>query len=159
MGDQEVLQVEGKVLTIRDRMVLRDMSGKPVAVLLAKMLALKPTFYIYGVEPKLPGQEASGEDQDGVKLYSWAYVTPKCCSIPPCFEMYQATGNNQYEELAYTASALGICNPRMTIQREGKGGAALVERATVQFMFKNTYELTVAVGIDPALMICYVAAI
>lgn len=156
--ENEVLQVEGKVSKGKsDRMVLRDMSGKPVAVLIGPRGNWKPTFYIYGVEPKLSGQEPSGEEQDeqGVKLYSWAYAVAGS-GIRTTYHLYLATGKNQYEELGYTAS-LAI-DTKICIEKQGKGGACLAERAN-ELMFKDSYEVTVAAGIDPALMITFVAAI
>merc|ERR1719401_1503840 len=78
----EFMQVQGKVMTMRDRMTLMDMDSKPkpIAVCIRKMWSLAPAFYIYGLRPPVKGQEESGETEDGKPLYSWAKVKERLCN-------------------------------------------------------------------------------
>ena len=41
-----VFQVDGKVMTLRDRLVIRDMAGQEVATVHRKLLAFRPTYEI-----------------------------------------------------------------------------------------------------------------
>jgi uncharacterized protein YxjI len=41
-----VFQVDGKVLTLRDRLILRDQSGQEVATVHRRLMALRPTYEI-----------------------------------------------------------------------------------------------------------------
>ncbi|CAA9306523.1 MAG: hypothetical protein AVDCRST_MAG77-6119 [uncultured Chloroflexi bacterium] len=45
-GGRQVLRVDGKVLTLRDTLVLRDPAGEEVARVQRKLLALRPTYEI-----------------------------------------------------------------------------------------------------------------
>jgi uncharacterized protein YxjI len=51
---QPVLHVDGKVFTLRDRLVLRDPSGREVAQVQRKLVALRPTYQI-----SIGGEEAA----------------------------------------------------------------------------------------------------
>lgn len=50
-----VLQVDGKVFSLRDRLVLRDLAGQEVAEVRRKLVALRPTYQI------VIGGEEAGE--------------------------------------------------------------------------------------------------
>lgn len=43
---QPVFEVDGKVLTLRDRLILRDRSGQEVAAVHRRLIALRPTYEI-----------------------------------------------------------------------------------------------------------------
>ena len=49
-----VLQVDGKVLSLRNRLVLRDTDGREVAEVKGKLIAMRPTYEI-----SIAGQEAA----------------------------------------------------------------------------------------------------
>jgi uncharacterized protein YxjI len=49
-----VLQVDGKVLSLRNRLVLRDPEGREVAQVQRKLVAMRPTYQI-----SIAGQEAA----------------------------------------------------------------------------------------------------
>jgi uncharacterized protein YxjI len=49
-----VLQVDGKVLSLRNRLVLRDTDGREVAEVQRKLIAMRPTYEI-----SIAGQEAA----------------------------------------------------------------------------------------------------
>jgi uncharacterized protein YxjI len=51
---QPVLQVDGKVLSLRNRLVLRDPEGREVAQVQRKLVAMRPTYQI-----SIAGQEAA----------------------------------------------------------------------------------------------------
>lgn len=43
---QPVFEVDGKVLSLRDRLIVRDMAGNEVATIQRRLLALRPTYEI-----------------------------------------------------------------------------------------------------------------
>jgi uncharacterized protein YxjI len=51
---QPVLQVDGKVLSLRNRLVLRDPEGREVAQVQRKLVAMRPTYQL-----SIAGQEAA----------------------------------------------------------------------------------------------------
>jgi uncharacterized protein YxjI len=51
---QPVLHVDGKVLSLRNRLVLRDPGGREVAQVQHKLVAMRPTYQIL-----IAGQEAA----------------------------------------------------------------------------------------------------
>lgn len=51
---QPVLHVDGKVMTLRDRLVIRDPAGREVANVHRKLIALRPTYEI-----SVAGQEVA----------------------------------------------------------------------------------------------------
>lgn len=150
----EILQVKGAVMSLRDRMVLRDLSGVVVAVCLAKVLSIEKSFYIYSPEPRVEGQGPSSETEDGKPLYSWAKVNLDMLSIPKSYTIYMATGHDEFDNGAYRGENIGVLSPKMTVRKNGKG-CCLVDRAVFEFECNNCYGLTIAPGIDPALMICF----
>lgn len=156
-GDgSDFLEVKGVVMSMRDRMVLRDLSGNPIAVCLRKMLSLEASFYIYTLKPRVNGQQVSSESEDGKPLYSWAKVNKDMMTLPQSYSIYMATGHDEFDNGSYKGESPGIGSPKMSIKKGGQG-ACLVDRAVFQFDCMNCYALTVAPGIDPALMICFTA--
>mmetsp|Transcript_50472 Transcript_50472/g.110107 ORF Transcript_50472/g.110107 Transcript_50472/m.110107 type:complete len:220 (-) Transcript_50472:134-793(-) len=154
----EFMQVQGKVMTMRDRMTLKDMDNKPIAVCIKKVFSLAPSFYIYGLRAPIEGQAESGETEDGMPLYSWAKAKKDVCAMPQTYTLCMATGNDTFEDGSYGAEPPGFCSPKLSVKKNGSG-AALIDRAVFQFECKNSYKVTVAPGIDPVLMVAFVACV
>jgi uncharacterized protein YxjI len=51
---EPVLRVDGKILTLRDRLIIRDLSGQELASVHRRLIALRPTYEI-----NVNGQEAA----------------------------------------------------------------------------------------------------
>ena len=51
---QPVYQVDGKVLTLRDTLIVRDMAGQEVAQVRRRLIALRPTYEISSAARRPP---------------------------------------------------------------------------------------------------------
>merc|ERR1712137_764414 len=153
------LNVKGKAISLHNKMTLLDLEDRPIAVIIRKLFSLHSTFYIYSVKPYVEGQPASEETtEDGTPLYSWATVSKILWTIPQSYSVCFATGNDTYDGGSYMGSPPRVFSPEMSVSDVSSGaGAALVNRAFFQFECANSYSLTIAPGIDPALMIAFVA--
>ena len=152
-------QVVGIFLSLRQRVVIKDMDGNPIACVLEKILSMSPAMFIYGFKPFFEGQEPTSEKQDGKPLYAWAKVwQPVYTSM---YMIQMANGNNSYTTASYDTTdykswAPGLWAPRLSVVKgadKTKGGCCLIDRSTMQLEDMNVYDVTVAPGIDPILMV------
>lgn len=153
--------MQGKNLSLRDRSVLKDAAGEPVACILEKMLSMSISFFVYSFKPYFKGQEPTSEKQGGQPLYAWAKVWKKSMSVTDEFHICMATGNNEYEpanEGSYKALAPGYLSSQLMVTKGGQG-CCLITRAELQWgdlIGGNHYEVSIAAGIDPILMVALV---
>ena len=67
-GDEPFCKVQGTFLSMRQRVVIKDLDGKPIACVLGKILSISPAMFIYGVKPYYEGQQPTSEKEDGLPL-------------------------------------------------------------------------------------------
>merc|ERR1712146_96321 len=104
MGDQTGairFIVKGKVMTMRDKMVICNEAGEKVAMVQRKLLALKSTFQVYTHKPNQEGQEST-EDDSGTPVYRFAMVEKQLMSLTPefCWKLYKGNENPETVLLA-----------------------------------------------------------
>lgn len=127
-----VLRVDGKVLSLHNTLVVRDMSGAEVARVERRLIALRPSYTIMR-----QGQEAAEVRQ---KLFS-PFVDRFTIDIPGP------------DDLSMTGSLL---EHEYTIAR----GNQLVATVSKQWMsLTNTYGVDIAPGEDDLLILCSVLAL
>ena len=154
-------KVVGILLSMRQRVLIKDMDGNPIACILEKVMSMSPAMFIYGFKPFYEGQQPTPETQDGKPLYAWAKVWNVVTSLTPMYMIQMANGNDSYTRASYETAdykswAPGVAAPRLSVVKgadKTKGGCCLIDRATLQFEGMNVYDVTVAPGIDPILMI------
>ena len=97
----------------------------------------------------------------GRPLYAWAKVWNPVTSMTPMYMIQMAKGDDEYtsatyETCDYKSWAPGVAAPRLSVVKgadKTKGGCCLIDRSTLQFQGANVYDVTIAPGIDPILMI------
>ena len=154
-------KVHGTYFSMRQRVVIKDLDGKPIACVLGKILSISPAMFIYGVKPYYEGQQPTSEKEDGLPLYAWAKVWNPVTSMTPMYMIQMAKGDDEYtsatyETCDYKSWAPGVAAPRLSVVKgadKTKGGCCLIDRSTLQFESANVYDVTIAPGIDPILMI------
>ena len=157
--------LKGKVLTLRDKMVISNASGEKVAMLQRKLLALPATFVIYSYKPNAEGQEST-ETDDGTPVYRFAQVTRALMSLTPEFYYKLYQGNDPEESSRLVAkvqmSLAGFTKFKMDIKVPGEGGTVLGtcgQSSMLQAESGSTYNLEVAKGMDLLGMLCLAVAV
>lgn len=154
-------KIAGILMSARQRIVIRDLDDNPIACVLEKVLSMSPAMFIYGFKPYFEGQNPTSETQDDKPLYAWAKVWSPIKSITDMLCVQMANGDDSYTEASlstceYKAKAPSMTAPRLSVVKGSdmsKGGCCLINRATLQFEAMNVYDVTIAKGIDPVLMI------
>jgi len=154
-------KVIGIFASMRQRCVIKDMNDQPVACVLEKVMSMSPAMFIYGFKPYFEGQQPTGETQNELPLYAWAKVWKPIKSLTPMLCIQMANGNDSYTEASFEttdfkAKAPSMLAPRLSVCKGaefGTNGCCLIDRATLQFEGMNVYDVTVAKGIDPILMV------
>ena len=154
-------KVVGVFFSMRNRVVIKDMDGNPIACVLDKIFSASPAMFIYGFKPYYEGQQPTSETYEDLPLYAWAKVWKLAFSLEPIYMIQMAKGNDEYTKATYETSdykawAPGFAAPRLSVVKganKEKGGCCLIDRSTVQYEGRNVYDVTVAPGIDPTLMI------
>ena len=147
--------VQGKVMSMRDRIVILDTSGNEIACCLEKVFSMSPAMFVYGFKPFFAGQNPTKETQNGKPLYAWAKVWNTVLAVRQKYNIQMAIGDDEYSDTNspdYEATAPGLLAPRLQVAK-GDAGCALIERPTIDWEFANSYRVTVAKGIDPILML------
>ena len=147
------VDVKGKAVSLRDRMILQDSRTKaPVAVILQMHLKAETTFKIYTFEPNFENQEPSeNQKHDDRPLYEWAKCKDKFFSVRKT--MKTADG------VEYVMDGCGKVfakHRQMVISRDGKPCMYARER-TLGVFTGNQWEIQIGPGIDPALMVAFMA--
>lgn len=127
-----VLEVDGKVLTFRDRLILRDPTGREVAEVLRRLVALRPSYEI-----KIGGREAATVRKHFFTPFRDRYTI----DIPGP------------DDLELSGSLL---DHEFTIRRGGQTVATASKR---WFSMRDTYAVEVAPGEDELLILASVLAL
>jgi uncharacterized protein YxjI len=127
-----VLHVDGKVLSLHDRLVLRDPDGREVAQVLRKLVALRPTYRI-----TIGGEEAA----EMCKHFFTPFGDRFTMDVPGPDDL-EMRGN--------------LVDHEFTIQRGGRTVATVSKR---WFSMRDTYAVDVAEGEDHLLILACVLAL
>lgn len=159
--DGQVLAIlQNKTLSLRDRSVLKNAAGEPVACILEKVMTMSPVFFVYSFKPYFEGQLPTPEKQGGKPLYAWAKVWRKASWVNE-YHICMAIENNKYEpndSASYKALSPGMMSEQLMVYKgcqagvQAQLGCCLVKKAAMNL----TYEVTVAANIDPMLMIALI---
>jgi len=156
--------VKGKVLTMRDKMVITNEAGEKVAMVQKKILSLRPTFQVYTYKPNTEGQEST-EDDSGTPVYRFAMVEKQLLALTPefCWKLYKGNEDPETKLLAKVQMSLGgMARFTMDIKVPGEGGTVLGtcgQSSMIQLQGKNTYIIEVAKGMDLLGMLCLAVAV
>ena len=129
---QRVLQVDGKILTLRDRLILRDLSGQEVASVHRRLIALRPTYEI-----NINGREAAT-----VKKHFFTPFRDKFTIDVPGPHDLEMTGS--------------LLDHDFTITRGNKTVATI---SKAWFSFRDTYGVDIADDEDQVLILASVLAL
>lgn len=129
---QMVLHVDGKVLTLRDRLVIRNPAGQEVAQVQRKLIAFRPTYEI-----SIGGHEAAQVRKRFFTPFRDRYTI----DIPGPDDL-EMSGN--------------IFDHEFTISQGGRVVATASKR---WFSLRDTYGVEVVDGVDPLLILTSVLAI
>ena len=129
---QPVLHVDGKVLTLRDRLVLRDPSGREVAEVQRKLIALRPKYEI----------SVGGREVAEVRKHFFTPFRDSFTIDIPGPDDLEMTGN--------------LLDHEFTIRRGDQTVATVSKR---WFTLRDTYGVEVAEGEDDLLILASVLAL
>jgi uncharacterized protein YxjI len=127
-----VLQVDGKVLSLRNRLVLRDPAGREVAQVQRKLVALRPTYQV-----SVAGQEAAE-----VRKHFFTPFRDRFTIDVPGPDDLEMEGD--------------LFDHEFTIRRGGQTVATVSKR---WFSVRDTYAVEVAPGQDDLLILASVLAL
>jgi uncharacterized protein YxjI len=127
-----VLRVDGKALSVRDRLVLRDLDGREVAEVRRKLVAMRPTYEI-----EIGGEEAARVRR---KLFT-PFVDRYTVDIP---------GPDDLELVG------DLFEHDFTVRR---GGDVVATVSKAFFTMRDTYAVDVAAGEDELLILASVLAL
>lgn len=129
---QAVLEVDGKVLTLRDRLVLRNPAGQQVAEVQRQLLALRPTYSI----------TIGGEQAAKVRKHFFTPFRDRYTIDIPGPDDLELSGN--------------LLDHEFTIRR----GSTVVARASKRwFSLRETYAVEIADEADTLLILASVLAL
>jgi uncharacterized protein YxjI len=129
---QPVLQVDGKVLSLRNRLVLRDPEGREVAQVQRKLVAMRPTYQI-----SIAGRQAAE-----VRKRLFTPFGDRFAIDVPGPDDLEMTGD--------------LLDHEFTIRRGGEVVATVSKR---WFSARDTYAVEVAAGQDDLLILASVLAL
>ena len=129
---RRVLHVDGKVLSLRDRLVLRDLEGREVAQVQRKLVALRPTYQI-----SVAGREAAE-----VRKHFFTPFRDRFTIDVPGPDDLEMEGD--------------LFDHEFTIRRAGQTVATVSKR---WFSVRDTYAVDVAPGQDDLLILASVLAL
>jgi uncharacterized protein YxjI len=127
-----VLRVDGKALSLRERLVLRDLDGREVAEVRRKMVATRPTYEI-----EIGGREAARVRK---KLFT-PFVDRYTVDIP---------GPDDLELVG------DLFDHNYTVRR---GGAVVATVSKAYLTMRDTYAVDIAPGEDELLILAAVLAL
>jgi uncharacterized protein YxjI len=127
-----VLHVDGKVLSLRNRLVLRDPQGREVAQVQRKLVALRPTYQI-----SVAGQEAAE-----VRKHFFTPFGDRFTIDVPGPDNLEMEGD--------------LFDHEFTI---GRGGQTVATVSKRWFSMRDTYAVDVAAGQDDLLVLASVLAL
>jgi len=127
-----VLHVDGKVLSLHDRLVLRDPAGQEVAQVHRKLVALRPTYEV----------SVSGQEVAEIRKHFFTPFGDRFTIDVPGPDDLEMRGN--------------LFDHEFTIQRGGQTVANVSKR---RFTMRDTYAVDVAPGEDDLLILASVLAL
>ncbi|HLL69161.1 MAG TPA: LURP-one-related family protein [Micromonosporaceae bacterium] len=127
-----VLHVDGKALSLRDRLVLRDPAGEEVAQVQRKLVALRPTYQI----------SVGGEEVAQVRKHLFTPFRDRFTIDIPGPDDLEMTGD--------------LFDHEFTIERGGEVVATVSKR---WLTLRDTYAIQVAPGADDILILASVLAL
>ena len=127
-----VLRVDGKALSLRDRLVLRDLAGREVAEVRRKLVSMRPSY-----EVEIGGKPAA---QVRKKLFT-PFVDRYTVDIP---------GPDDLELVG------DLLDHDYTVRR---GGAVVATVSKAFFTMRDTYAVDIAAGEDDLLILTAVLAL
>jgi uncharacterized protein YxjI len=127
-----VLQVDGKVLTLHDRLVLRDPEGREVAQVRRKLVAMRPTYQI----------SVGGEEAAEVRKHLFTPFHDRFTIDVPGPDDLEMEGD--------------LLDHEFTLRRGGQTVATVSKR---WFSMRDTYAVDVAPGQDDLLILASVLAL
>lgn len=145
------LGVNNKMLSLRDKMMLRNQEGEVVAVMLRMLMKWENTYKIYGLKPYFRGQFPSQKQKhDDKPLYEWA----KCKENKMTTQITMTT----VDGVKYATDYVGPISiyRRIRITRDKKP-AVLCKELNLGVIEGTQWEIRIGPGNDPALMIAFVA--
>jgi hypothetical protein len=160
--NQLLASIDGKILSLRDRCVIHGADGQPACCIIERILSMSRSYFVYSYKPYFAGQTPWVDMMAGAYLYAWAKFWKRLVAITDEFEICMAVGDDEYEAAdagSYKATAPSMTSPKLQVEKQGKG-CALIERKVIDFgelIDINGWELTVAKGIDPILMIALIS--
>ena len=129
---QHVLQVDGKVLSLRNLLILRDPAGNEVARVQRKLIALRPTYEI----------TAGGQELAEVRKHFFTPFGDRFTIDIPGPEDLEMAGN--------------LLDHEFTIRR---GGDTVATVSKQWFTLRDTYGVDIASGDDDLLILASVLAL
>mmetsp|Transcript_13030 Transcript_13030/g.28215 ORF Transcript_13030/g.28215 Transcript_13030/m.28215 type:complete len:233 (-) Transcript_13030:45-743(-) len=147
------VDIKGRAVSIRDRMVVQDSRTKaPVAVILGMILKFETQYKIYTFEPNFEGQEPSENlKHDDRDLYEWAKCKDKFFSVRKTMKTVDGV-----EYVMDGCGPIFTWYRQMVISRNGKPCMHCKE-INLGIAQGNQWELRIGPGIDPVLMVAFVA--
>jgi uncharacterized protein YxjI len=129
---QPVLRVDGKILTLRDRLIIRGLDGQEVASVHRRLIALRPTYEI----------NISGREAAQVKKHFFTPFRDKFTIDVPGPDDLEMTGS--------------LLDHDFTIRR---GGRVVATISKAWFSFRDTYGVEIADDEDQLLILASVLAL
>ncbi|MEV8516540.1 LURP-one-related family protein [Dactylosporangium sp. NPDC051484] len=129
---RKVLHVDGKVLSLRDRLVVEDPSGREVASVYRKLIALRPTYQI----------EIGGEEAAEVRKKLFTPLRDKFTIDVPGPDDLEMSGD--------------LFDREFTVERGGREVATVSKR---WLSIRDSYAVNIAQGENHLLILCAVLAL
>lgn len=146
------VDIKGIVMTMRDKMILRDNeTGNPVAIILQMYMKWETTFKIYTFTANFENQAPSNQKHDGRDLYERAKCKDKFMSVQKTMKTVDG--------VEYVMDGIGkvfAAKREMRITRDGKPAVHAIEK-TLGIFTGNQWEVKIGPGIDPTLIVAFMA--
>eukprot|EP00931_Biecheleriopsis_adriatica_P094412 TRINITY_DN68066_c0_g1_i1.p1 TRINITY_DN68066_c0_g1~~TRINITY_DN68066_c0_g1_i1.p1 ORF type:complete len:247 (+),score=49.60 TRINITY_DN68066_c0_g1_i1:89-742(+) len=155
--DEVCYKVSGKVMTMRDKMVILDPQGNKLCVIQKKLLDIRETYQIFRYTPNKEGQESTEQD-DGTPIYRFAVIEKDIVALTPSFTYYLYQGNDDKVQMLHGSSVLMSLKFKMPIKKDEKLVANVGATSLFQFDVANTYAIEVGPGMDALGVICFAVA-
>eukprot|EP00928_Gymnodinium_smaydae_P083917 TRINITY_DN67165_c0_g1_i1.p1 TRINITY_DN67165_c0_g1~~TRINITY_DN67165_c0_g1_i1.p1 ORF type:complete len:218 (-),score=48.20 TRINITY_DN67165_c0_g1_i1:181-834(-) len=152
--DEVCYKVMGKVMTMRDKMVIHDPQGNKLCVIQKKLLDIRETYQIFRYTPNQEGQESTEQD-DGTDIYRFAVIEKDIVALTPSFTYYLYKGNDEKVQVLHGSSVLMSFTFKMPIKKDEKLVANVGATSLFQFPDANTYAVEVGPGMDALGVICF----
>jgi len=146
--------VEGVTFSFRNKMILRNSRFEPIGVMIKQWGRFEKTFKIFGFKPFYVGQPPSGEfHDDGRPLFTWAECVDKAFSV----RYTMRTGDGA----TFVADRVGkvMGKMQMKLSRDGRACAMIVHEPNFLSFRGPVWDLQIAPGIDPCMIICFTAIV